>query len=418
MAFNRTRTLEYMEELGLDALITGSVVNVGYFAGYFCWLDSLFREYMSLPGGSSNLPEAYVVVTRDGDVVLLVNSLWSANTLSLVGVEVRTFGNADFDLAETPQDRLQHDPILTALRNQDYPLIAVQALTQIVEHMGLANSRIGLEMDGMPHERRVSIISRLPSAELRDCSNLIRVIRAVKSPDEIALLSQAASIAEKATAAAVSLAGPGVDAAEMLRRFHEQIASHGAQFDHFAFSPAGLGIAVESDYKFSGDEVMYIDFGCSYYHYLSDSGITLALRSLPQPLEQRYTAINSSIAVGAEALRPGIKASQVQLLMMREFSTHGFGACFPHGHGFGLEVREYPILVPETGLALRDGCIDVSSDLSLEPGMVINLEASTFLPYVGSLQVEKSFVVTATGNQELIEQHREQPHFRTTAHGR
>ncbi len=101
MPFNKSRTLQYMKECHLDALIVTSAVNVGYLSGYFCWLDSLFMEYMSRPGASSNLPESYAVVTRDGDVVLLVNSLWAANTHSLADVAVRTFGKADLDFAET-----------------------------------------------------------------------------------------------------------------------------------------------------------------------------------------------------------------------------------------------------------------------------------------------------------------------------
>jgi len=35
----------------------------------------------------------------------------------------------------------------------------------------------------------------------------------------------------------------------------------------------------------------------------------------------------------------------------------------PYGHGLGLEIREYPILVANNGLRITDDCVDVRSEL-------------------------------------------------------
>ena len=69
-------------------------------------------------------------------------------------------------------------------------------------------------------------------------------------------------------------------------------------------------------------------------------------------------------------------------------------------------MRDYPILVPANGLRLKDDCVDISSDVLIEADMVINLEAGMFLPGVSSLQIEKTFLVTAAGSRELIPQAR------------
>jgi len=87
----------------------------------------------------------------------------------------------------------------------------------------------------------------------------------------------------------------------------------------------------------------------------------------------------------------------------------GLKDMFPHGHGLGLEVRGYPIIVPDNGLAIKDDGLDVPSDLPLEENMVINLEAPLFMPGVGSLHIEESYVVTSNGYRELIPQARRQP---------
>ena len=91
--------------------------------------------------------------------------------------------------------------------------------------------------------------------------------------------------------------------------------------------------------------------------------------------------------------------------IMREASLDAF----PHGHGLGLEMRDYPILVPDTGLRIRDNFVDLPADLTIEEGMVIDLEAPLFEPGIGSLHRERSFLVTAVGAEPLVHQDRSAP---------
>ena len=95
---------------------------------------------------------------------------------------------------------------------------------------------------------------------------------------------------------------------------------------------------------------------------------------------------------------------------MKDFlAGHGITACFPHGHGLGIELRDYPILVPDTGLRISDDCIDLPADLPLEPGMVINLEVVILLPGAASLEVEITTLVTPSGARPFIVQDRAAP---------
>ena len=87
-------------------------------------------------------------------------------------------------------------------------------------------------------------------------------------------------------------------------------------------------------------------------------------------------------------------------------AARGVTATFPHGHGLGLEIRDYPILVPDNGLRISDDCIDEPSNLPLEENMVINLEVTIMAPGIGSVEIEQTFVVTANGSRPLVEQNR------------
>ena len=80
---------------------------------------------------------------------------------------------------------------------------------------------------------------------------------------------------------------------------------------------------------------MYVDFGCIFSHYFSDTGTTLALGGLPESERARHNALRDTIAAGADAMRPGVKASAVHNAMWQAFTSHGFDNAFPHGHGLG-----------------------------------------------------------------------------------
>jgi Xaa-Pro dipeptidase len=402
--------MQYMQECQLDAMIASSAINVGYFSGYFCWLNSLLKEYMSRPGASSHLPETYAVLTRDGDVALIVSSIFAPDATRIPEIHVQIFGPSGLDFTESPKSCAEEQTLWNLLAQPQDSVSPLQALLAILRGHGLTNGRIGIEMDGMPLERIKAIADGLPPASLKDCSNLVRLIRAVKSAQELQRLTQAAEITERAGMRALELAKPGVAVHEIVQQFHAHAAAMGAAFDHFAYSPRGLGIAMNSNYQFASDDVMFVDFGCRFNQYFSDTGVTLAMGDLPTTLERRYTALRACIAAGTSEMRPGVRASKVQKVMADEFAAHGFGACFPHGHGLGLEVRDYPILVPDSNLRLVDDCLNVSADLPLEEGMVNNLEACVFLPGIGSVHLEKSFVLTAHGNRELARQDRNQPY--------
>jgi Xaa-Pro aminopeptidase len=79
----------------------------------------------------------------------------------------------------------------------------------------------------------------------------------------------------------------------------------------------------------------------------------------------------------------------------------GISGSNAHGHGIGLEVRDYPIIMPNNGLRIRDDCIDISADVPLEADMVINLELPLYLFGAGSLHMEQTFLITPEGCRRM-----------------
>ena len=132
-------------------------------------------------------------------------------------------------------------------------------------------------MEGLNPKSQAMIVEVLPQAQLKDATNLIRLLRMVKSPDEIARLTKAAEISEIAGMESLAMARPGRSIIDLSRHYRARIAEMGADFDHYAYSMHGLGIATEPDYILAADDLLFFDFGCIYQSYFSDTGTTLAL---------------------------------------------------------------------------------------------------------------------------------------------
>jgi len=408
MLLNRLRADEYMRRHNLDALIATSPVNVTYLTGYHCWLDPVFKKYMMTPGATSDpLMETFALLPRGGTPCLIVSSLFAVNAADL-DCAIYTYGDPGYDRApiteDAPNSRADLLARLGAIRNF---ASATQALAEAAHAFGLSQSRIGLEKEHLPMPVAADLAAALSKAFLPDCTNLIRLVRMVKSEEELRRLRKAAGINENAAQRAFALAEPGIRMSALRAEYAQVVQQNGALFEHFAFGLSGFGIASEPSYTLEGGEVLYVDFGCVWSYYLSDSGTTLALGRPGASIVERHRWLRESLETGKQHAKPGARPSDVQAAMARVLEAHGISS-FPHGHGLGLEPRDYPIIVPESGLRVHDDCVDEPADVPIEAGMVLNFEASVFMPGVASLNTEETVLVTEHGCQILI------PHDRST----
>jgi Xaa-Pro dipeptidase len=406
---DRDRADRHLRELGLDAVVATSPTNVTYVTDYRCWLAPIMRDYMVSPGASSALAHRdFAVLPLGEEPVLVVDALMAANASECWVRDIEPAGAGGFELPkERPAPFAEDLERIAAIVRERRNETAVDALVSAIERRGLGSSRVGLELDGLPPSIAEEIRVRLPAAEILDCSNLFRLIRAVKSPEELARLEHAAEAAERAAQAAIAAMGPGGTSGEAIEVFRCLVAEAGTDVDHFAIAPRGVGLITTPGYRFAPGDVFFCDFGCIYRGYFSDSGTTVAVGEPSPESVARHDAVRASLKAGAAALRPGVLASAVRGAMWDSLSAGGITDSHPHGHGFGLEVRDYPIVVPANGLRIRDDVIDVSSDLPLEERMVVNLEVPVFTLGAGSIHTEQSFVVTASGARLLVPQDRD-----------
>jgi Xaa-Pro aminopeptidase len=346
---------------------------------------------------------------------LIISPIYAVNAADIWVKDLYFYGDPGLDQSIPPRNPFttaeQH--IYDRLQTPYDHATATDALLQALRDRGLGDGRIGMEMEGLPRKIERAIERGVPGASIRNVSNMLRLIRMVKSPEEITRLRRAAEINERVATATLSLARPGRRMADLTASYVAGIAEHGAALDHFAWGINGLGLATEPDYVLKENDVLFMDYGCIYKQYYSDTGLSLITGALPLDLWRRYEAQRAAMAAGQALLQPGVSASEVRGAMWRALNADSQITSFPHGHGFGLDVRDYPIIVDDNGLRIRDDCVDVASDLLLETDMVLNLEVPIFMPGVASMHIEQSFVVTAGGGELLVPQDRARPFFPT-----
>jgi Xaa-Pro aminopeptidase len=333
------------------------------------------------------------------DVRLYGDPLW--------GGSVRLGPSGRWERANAPSVTVER---AMDLLKQPRAATAVDAVAAVVRERGLHGSRVGLEEDGLPPDFLDALSARLPGTEILDCSNLLRIIRMVKSQEEIARLKRAAEINETVAEHCRTLATPGARMSEIIQAFRVGVAERGADFEHLIFSVSGLPNAQAMDHSLVSGEVIAVDFGCICDRYCADSGQTWTTNGMPDSFHDLYEIVDGCISAGARSLRPGKTASDVYTAMIDAYSERkdvvddaGIIQSM-HGHGMGIELRDYPIIVPKNGLRIRDDCIDVSSDLEIERDMVVNLEAPVSVPGFGSLLIERSLLVCSDGGRSLLDQ--------------
>jgi Xaa-Pro aminopeptidase len=410
MLLNQTRAMQFMRQHGLDVIVATSPVNVTYFSDYFCWSDALFKEYMGAPGTSSGPALICAVLPLEGQPALVLGPAFALNARDCWVRDLRFYG--DFPLEWSSAGLPLNDTdrrFVTLLRDQPRYPTAIDALFAVLRERGLDGASIGLDSECVSAANLDLIRNRLPRASIKNCSNLIRLIRMVKGPEELKRLTHAATINEQAGFETFNLARPGVSSIDLAQHYRACVAKSGADVDHFSYSGHGLSIFTEGEYLFAENDVLYMDFGCVCDRYFSDTAATLAVNRIPPLLLQKYNALRLSVDAGVSMMRPGVKASQIQAAMIEALKESGITASFPHGHGIGMEIRDYPIIVPDNGLRIQDDCLNVASDLPMEEGMVNNLEVCVFLPMIGAVALEESLVVGANGARRLIPHNRRAP---------
>ncbi len=268
-----------------------------------------------------------------------------------------------------------------------------------------ASPRVGLEADNVTWSGQRTWASLLTSAELVPTSNAVEALREVKDAAEIALMERAAAIADAALYEVLPLMSEGATEEQFALALDSAMRRGGAESTAFeTIVAAGENSAMPHHRPGSrpirqGDAVV-VDFGATYAGYRSDMTRTFCVGVEPEgDMARVFAVVGASQAAGADAVRPGILAKEVDEVCRAIIADAGWADRFEHGtgHGVGLDIHEAPT-VSQLGTA------------TLAPGFVVTVEPGVYLPGQGGVRIEDTLVVTEGGSRPLT-------HFTKDIHG-
>jgi Xaa-Pro aminopeptidase len=391
MLYNKERANEYLEQYDIEALVATTTFNVAYFTDFDCWQYRDFRENMGTPGASNSLMQAYAVVVPDKAPVLIAStgSAQFANELS--GVELRTYGGHGEKL---PARKAGEDRVFTVQREAiaSAKPTPQEALVGALEELGVKKGRVGIEFSNLSKASRKYVEKNMKKVDWLDATEFVRLIRMVKTPEEVSRMKKAAEITEKGLWKSFETAGAGVTAGALYQAYLSEVARHGAVPDHYIYTPKGLGISSSPSYKFSDAEFQMIDCGVTYKQYYSDTGWTMVIKG-NRDAEKMHHTLWEIFQSHIDLLSPGTRPSEVLKAFGKSYKKAGIEGVGYQGHALGLQTREHPVINFTKHKKIADDIVDVGVDIPFEEGMVINIETPKDVRGKGAYQVEMTFQV-------------------------
>ncbi len=245
-------------------------------------------------------------------------------------------------------------------------------------------------------EHLLRLSAALPGAALGVASEVLRDLRVVKGPEEVAALRRAAAAIDRVHARVGEWLRPGRTEAEVGRDIAEAMAVEGhttATFQVVGSGPNGASPHHHvSDRVVETGDVVVVDIGGAMADgYCSDSARTyVAGGQPPDDVLAYYGVVQQAQEAAVAAVRPGVPAEDIDAVARDLIAAAGYGEFFVHrtGHGIGLEEHEDPFIV-------------AGNTEPLAPGMAFSVEPGIYLPGRHGVRIEDIVVCTEDGVERL-----------------
>ena len=354
------RTRQIMAEEKLDAILTNVVDSVIYLTGWPKHRTSVH-------------PGAYgVLFVRDEPEPVIFCS--------------------EGDSRASLSDRFYDDiRVLPPAQGQWVPIY-----TQAVADHGLAKARIGLDgrMTASLHNR---LADALAGAELANASPVLDRIRQVKNPEEIKAYEVTVSLVETGINAIIRACKEGggryteIEAGalgqyEMLRR--------GCNTTDLWVTSGPRAAPVRrysTDRMIRSGELVVIDGPGSFNGFRSEFARTVWTGGPPSEDHKRiYRTVWQAHQAAQKILKPGTRTSDLEKACLEPVKEAGledhYGGYPFTGHGIGIRAEAFNVTARFKEM-----------DVTLEEGMLLNLEPGIWWDGVGGVRVEDTYLVTKDG---------------------
>lgn len=363
----RTQKLQTaMAAEGLDAILVTTEADLRYITGFLTrFWESPSRAW-------------YVIVPATGKPIAVIPSIGAALMGTTWVEDIRTWRAPD----------LEDDGVGLLSATLD-------------EVLGGSGGRVGLPAGHesnlrMPLNDFWALQALRPERKFISDGNIVRYARSVKTPAEVEKIRAACAVAGRAFDRMGEVLTEGLRKEDYYRGFQRLCLEEGADFVPYiagGHGEWGYGdiIAPADDSQITAGDVVMLDTGVLLDGYFSDFDRNFSFGKAPRgEVQNAFATLVDAVDAGFAAAKPGARASDL-FAAMDQVVTGGKNSADSgrFGHGLGLQLTEWPSLIPDEHTVLVEGMV-----LTLEPSIVTTAD--------GQLLVhEENIVITQAGAEFL-----------------
>jgi Xaa-Pro aminopeptidase len=331
-----------MAEGGLDALLLTTEPDVRYFTGFL----TRFWESPTRPW--------FIVVPAKGDPIAIIPAI-GAHLMGQTWItDIQTWRAPDYD--------------------DDGIGLLVETLSAVTPE----TAKIGVPDQMETHVRMPlcdlqRLKQTLKTREIVGDQAIVRSLRMVKTDAEIAKISMACNIAERAFTRVPEIAGVGVPLSKVFREFQALCLQEGGDWVPYLAGAADQGgygdvISPASDAPLLAGDVLMLDTGLVWDGYFCDFDRNFTVGTPSTAVQIAHDKLMNATQAAFAIAKPGATMADLFHAMNAVVNPGGAGSDAGRlGHGLGMQLTEWPSIIPVDNTLLVPGMV-----LTLEPGIVVN----------------------------------------------
>ncbi|WP_342388840.1 M24 family metallopeptidase [Salinicoccus bachuensis] len=264
-----------------------------------------------------------------------------------------------------------------------------------------SGSTVGVEYNALPTE--ITLMLKDENAEIKNIQEDITAMRAIKSKEEIDMITHSGQLVSNALKHTIENAGENKTELEIDYYGNEylfkEIPKHfpDSTLDYFVMSPSGLERTnmphvFSNTRKLRSQDIIIHSRQVGLNGYRAECERTFFIGD---PTDRQREVFNVMVAAQKAALdfiKVGVTAKEVNQKALEVIKEAGLEEYVVHrtGHGIGIGVHEEP--------SLR-----FDNDLMLEAGMVFCIEPGIYIPDVGGFRHSDTVVLKENGTELITE---------------
>ncbi len=250
---------------------------------------------------------------------------------------------------------------------------------------------IAIEKDHLTYARAEQLESIASPVEFVAVDEQVNGLRMIKDEQELAIMTEAAELADTGVEIALSHLKEGITELEVVSQIEWGLKQKGVQEFPFPTTVlfgerSALPHGTPGLRRLQKGDLVLIDLGVKWRGYCSDLTRTFAFGRLSEPFEEIYQIVLKAQEAAISAVKPGVQVGSLDRIARDIIEKAGYGDYFIHrlGHGLGIDVHESPSL-------------HAANDLTIRSGMIFTIEPGIYLPGRGGVRIEDDIFVTADG---------------------